>query len=481
MAVEHLRGQLATWSGHPLASARRLASQAKRKVESDPVLSMRLALDAAVASVFAGRIDDATNSANLVAEIACRVPAAEPISDLLNGALQAVSGGGTEALILLDRCRELLDTDELTLEGAHLLTYLATAYCYIDEFDPAKFLIDRVVLLARHEGIVSLLPFALGQQSLINFRTGNWDAAGSIAAEGLFLADETARATDHANVSIALALLAAARADPDAREIIENATREAHAIGAGFLEAQSYSILGFLELGSGDPAAASATLRKCQQLATDFGLLELGHLQWAAELVEALVHCGDLPGARAAVEFMVTCTHPNSTTLNRALLARCRGLVSGDVESIQQFQEAIVIHEDCATRPFELARTRLCFGERLRRLRRRREAREQLGAAWNIFSDLGARAWAQRAIQEFEATGATAPAPVMNKARLLTPQEFQVASAVANGASNREAANALFLSQKTVEFHLTSIYRRLGISSRADLVNALSTGPPSAI
>ena len=116
--------------------------------------------------------------------------------------------------------------------------------------------------------------------------------------------------------------------------------------------------------------------------------------------------------------------------------------------------------------PFERARTQLCFGERLRRARRRAEARTQLRAAVAQFDLLGARPWAERARVELRASGETARKRDPTSAEQLTAQELQVARIVANGASNREAAAALFVSPKTIDSHLSSAYRKLGIRSR---------------
>jgi DNA-binding CsgD family transcriptional regulator len=137
------------------------------------------------------------------------------------------------------------------------------------------------------------------------------------------------------------------------------------------------------------------------------------------------------------------------------------------------FHTALELHSGANARPFELARTELCFGERLRRNRRRKEARAHLSRAWETFASLGAQTWALRASQEIVSTGGTSPGPISHVSHLLTPQELQVATIVAAGATNREAATALFLSQKTIEFHLSAIYRRLELRNRADLAKAL--------
>jgi DNA-binding CsgD family transcriptional regulator len=156
-----------------------------------------------------------------------------------------------------------------------------------------------------------------------------------------------------------------------------------------------------------------------------------------------------------------------------AAAGRCRGLLAPDADFERCFTQALAWHARTPT-PFERARTQLCFGERLRRTRRRIEAREQLRAALTTFEQLGARPWADRALAELAASGERAKRRNAAAAEKLTPQELQVALVVARGTTNREAAGALFLSPKTIEFHLGHIYRKLGIRSRSQLTRLLA-------
>ena len=130
--------------------------------------------------------------------------------------------------------------------------------------------------------------------------------------------------------------------------------------------------------------------------------------------------------------------------------------------------------------PFERARTDLCYGERLRRARRRVDAREHLQAALATFERFRARPWAERARTELRASGERVRRRQPTAPEKLTPQELQVALVVAGGATNREAADALFITPKTVEFHLGNIYRKLDIRSRAELVRLFAREPLAA-
>jgi DNA-binding NarL/FixJ family response regulator len=144
-----------------------------------------------------------------------------------------------------------------------------------------------------------------------------------------------------------------------------------------------------------------------------------------------------------------------------------------DADHERHFEEALALHERLPI-PFDVARTRLCYGERLRRDRRRARAREQLEAALATFDALGARPWAERTRAELTAAGVPAPRRPAFAAESLTPRELQVALAVSRGGTNREAAAALFLSEKTIERHLSAVYAKLGLRSRSELVRRLA-------
>jgi DNA-binding CsgD family transcriptional regulator len=151
------------------------------------------------------------------------------------------------------------------------------------------------------------------------------------------------------------------------------------------------------------------------------------------------------------------------------------GLAADDDAFGDRFERALELH---ARTPdsFETARTRLAYGERLRRGRERRLAREQLRAALEAFERLDAAPWAERARAELAATGETLRRRDPSAVETLTPQELRIAHVLAAGRTTREAAAALFLSPKTVEFHLRSVYRKLDIHSRAELAAAVGDG-----
>ena len=153
----------------------------------------------------------------------------------------------------------------------------------------------------------------------------------------------------------------------------------------------------------------------------------------------------------------------------RAQLARCHGLLGPDGGQPGHFEAALALH-DGQGYPFELARTELAYGEALRRARRRAEARIHLRGALEIFQRMGAAPWAARAEAELRATGETARRRDPSTLSQLTPQELQIIRLVGEGGTNREIGAQLFLSRRTIDYHLRNVFVKLGVSSRAELI-----------
>ncbi len=194
------------------------------------------------------------------------------------------------------------------------------------------------------------------------------------------------------------------------------------------------------------------------------------------DYIEAAVRAGEAGKAAAALEPYLAWSARSGTPGLPALAARSRALLAsaGDPAAADAlFGEALSRHAG-TSRPFDHARTQLLYGEFLRRGKRRTQARTQLRAALDTFTRLGAPVWARRAEGELRATGETARERDPNALLELTPQELQIAQAVGEGATNREIASQLFISPRTVDYHLGKVFRKLNISSRRDLIR-LST------
>ena len=187
------------------------------------------------------------------------------------------------------------------------------------------------------------------------------------------------------------------------------------------------------------------------------------------DLVEAAVRSGQPEAAAAPLAAFGQLAAAAGTPEMLAQVARCRGLAGPDEEAPVQFEQALALH-DSQARPFDLARTELAYGETLRRARRRGEARTHLRSALETFQRLGAAPWAERAGAELRATGETARKRDPSTLSQLTPQELQIIRLVGEGGTNREIGAQLFLSRRTIDYHLRNVFVKLGVSSRAELI-----------
>ena len=193
------------------------------------------------------------------------------------------------------------------------------------------------------------------------------------------------------------------------------------------------------------------------------------------DLVEAAVRAGRPELGAEHLAAFVSWAEGSGSDEARALAARTRAILAPGEEGDGLYRSALALHS-ATERPLDTARTALLYGEHLRRERRRVEAREQLRAALGAFDRLGTAHWATRARSELRATGETARKRDPSTLDQLTQQELQVVRVVSEGATNREAAAQLFISPRTVDHHLRSVFRKLGIRSRAELVRTALAG-----
>lgn len=191
------------------------------------------------------------------------------------------------------------------------------------------------------------------------------------------------------------------------------------------------------------------------------------------DLVEAAVRCGDRETATATLEAFSPRARASGTDYALGELARCRALLAGDDRAESEYLLAIEHLQRCRS-SLQLARTRLLYGEWLRRQRRRRDTCEQLRAAYVIFGSVGAEAFAERTRRTLQAAGEQVRKRTQGTGDLLTAQEAQIARLAGEGASNKEIASQLFLSTHTIEYHLAKVFRKLEITSRVQLVRALA-------
>jgi DNA-binding CsgD family transcriptional regulator len=242
------------------------------------------------------------------------------------------------------------------------------------------------------------------------------------------------------------------------------------AAGLAFYTIWCVQGLGYLELALGRPAAAIRHFDEQAAMMDARGIVD-PDLSPAPELVEAYLQLNQPDVAAGLAAAFQDAAHAKGQPWALARALRTTALLDADFEA--PFEQALALH---ARTPdvFETARTQLAYGTRLRRVRRRLDARAQLRAALATFLRLGAQPWADRASAELAASGETARRRDVTTLVQLTPQEFQIARLLADGATTWEAAAAAFLSPKTVEYHLRSVYRKLGVHTRQELTAAMA-------
>jgi DNA-binding CsgD family transcriptional regulator len=235
--------------------------------------------------------------------------------------------------------------------------------------------------------------------------------------------------------------------------------------------------LGSLESTYGRYEQVLAELEPIHARVHATGLAEPSLFPYQPDLVEAYARLGRSSDAEAVLSGFEQQAEAVGRRWALAAAARCRGLLAEPAEIDTAFGLALERHADVPS-PFERARTELAYGERLRRANRRRDARPHLRAAFEAFDELDAAPWSERARAELRATGERVPQRTPDTREQLTPQELQIATLVARGMTNREVGAQIFLSPKTVEYHLTRIYRKLDLHSRAELIRRFATASP---
>ncbi|MFF0249612.1 AAA family ATPase [Streptosporangium sandarakinum] len=480
-AVRLKDAAVAAWLGGRPGQAQSLLAEARERAGEDAALAMEIAQ-------LRGRFE--LNSGD--AAEAVRILAAGDGLDMLADAMEAASYvGDTAAVAELGRravaypegfLRDTVAGIGLTMDGDAAGPGLlrralaradeqedATGYLWVTaaasalgEPDLAAEMAERAGRVARVSGMTGQLPVVLEFVATAERIAGRLARSQAVSEEGLALAREAGYENTVAAHLANLAVLAALRGE---EESCERQAREALAIAiphrVGLRAGVAAYALAMLDLCLGRHAAARDRFTAIAAAGPG-----AGHptVVWrsAPDHVEAALGAGDEAGARAALAAYERWSAHAATPESRALLARCRGLVDASEDA---FGEALRLH----TNPFEAARTALLLGERLRRAQRPGEARAHLRTAWETFERAGARPWARRAQDELRAAGESGQAPPATALDALTPQELRIAGLVADGLSSKQIAAKLFLSPRTVEYHLYKIYPKLGIGSRTDL------------
>jgi DNA-binding CsgD family transcriptional regulator len=390
-----------------------------------------------------------------------------PALDLLVQAYaQRASVGYTAAVPAFRRAVDAFLAEDLDADVVLQRSLLAiNAAAELADLVAVESLTERWIRIARDSGALTILSLALTVRGVFaDVPHGRLADATAAAAESRELAHATGnpRVAGAAGNGDLMTLVVSGR-EADARATAARIRREARAATPIFA---TYA-LGVLELSLGNYEAAAACLDKvCHGDVPVIGTSAL------PLLVEALARLRQPERADAALRRYEERARATGTPLALGLLARSQALLADPGHARDRYEEAIELLSQSPAR-LELARTHLLYGEWLRRQRRRREARDQLRTAFDLFDSMGADGFAERARMELRATGEQVGRRELGAPERLTPQEAQIAGLVSQGEANRDIAARLFLSPSTVEYHLRKVFRKLGVTSRTQLLRRI--------
>jgi DNA-binding CsgD family transcriptional regulator len=474
--VQRMTGHVEMRRGSPLVAYELLVAEAERVRSRDPRRAAGMLLEASVTHMMTGDMHALIATAERARALATSAdPAVELLATAVIGEAH-LALGDLEGDALLTVCEPyLLEGDPLAI--VEIVGMAAHSSVWIEKFDRAQRIFDRLLAAARDASAVSALIYPLAACSHLDFRLGRWATARAQAAESVELAQDTGQQALLTHSLAALAHVEAAMGLQDeCRRHVADGLALVSRFQADALGAYLHGALGLLELGLGRVPEAIAALEESQQIG-DRLQTQPSVTMTTPDLAEAYARTGRRDDALGLLDAFEEAGRRAGSRWTEAAAGRLRALLGPDAEVRPRFEAALAVHENLPM-PFERARTLLCFGERLRRARQRAEAREPLKEALETFERLGARGWAERTRTELRATGEQQARRAETAAEQLTPHELQIAVLVSQGMTNREAAAALFLSPKTIEYHLGQIYRKLEVRGRAQLARLMAMELP---
>jgi DNA-binding CsgD family transcriptional regulator len=458
--IDRLRGRL-EWNVGSLDVARRIVLDGARAVAAtDSVRALEMAMLATTLATFAAASAGADEEEFVPSLADDAPPRLRCLAALLAGNQHVLAGRIQEAATSL---RQALLIGEPLDRDADLLANMGIAAFHLGDDDVAERHYARLLAWARERAAVATIVFALGRLPIAQVGSGRWDAAAAASTEGLELARGVGQPPLTAFPSAWLALLSALRGDSTAgsqvEELRELAKEPLGVVAGPFADITSWARA---VLAAQEHDAERALQHAKRVTHPIFRRLA------ALDRMEAAVKSGSTELAREWAEELLAFGAAAQARSASAVGHHGLALTSEKGDAEQHFRTALELY-DGGGRPVDRARTQLAYGELLRRQGRRVDARPHLRAALEVFDDVRAEPWAERARQELRASGETARKRDVSTLENLTPQELQTARLVAEGLSNRQVAERMYVSPRTVEYHLSHAYQTLGVRSRSEL------------
>jgi DNA-binding CsgD family transcriptional regulator len=472
---------------HAFGANLRVAARVYRQAiaDAEPESSTRAEAEEGLAVALMRMLEDlptAAQHAAKAAELAMRLGDSHALAEFrASHALIVGLRGDPQALRLMQHVEgiEAFDAESDFGPSRFLRTLWGTGFMssvlrvFADDLDEARAGLELARARAVEVGDEASLPLLLRYLSLVELLAGDWPCAERLAAEGYEASLQTGQPSQQAVLAASSALIGAHRGNVEVtRATADEALRLGEETGSGFAELLARSALGLLELSLANPDRAAEELEPLVDAIETAGVGEPGVARFVPDAIEARVAVGRLEDAGRLLASHEECARRLDRPSALAAAGRCRALLLAartDFDgALASVGDALAQHARVAI-PFERGRTLLVLGAVQRRAKRKRAAREALEEALAVFERLGAGLFAEQARLELGRIGGRGPATDQ-----LTPTERRVAGLVAEGRSTKEVAASLFVSPKTVEGHLSRIYAKLGIHSRAALARELS-------
>jgi DNA-binding NarL/FixJ family response regulator len=430
-------------------------------------------LDALTAAMFAGRLAERAGAIE-VAKAALDAPRPDALraSDLLlEGLARTMTDGSAVGTPVLKQAIGAFRGEAVGLEEQLPWLWLAgRAAGFIWDYEGWDALTARQVQVIRDEGALSVLPLTLSTRIGVHLFAGDLAAAASLLGELDAIADTTESPTVP-NGPIAVAAFRAH--GEEASQLIDSSVKDLVSRGEGMTLSMARWATAVLCNGTGRYGDAFTAAEDALE-----NPYELWFSPWAiVELIEAASRTGKHAAAAPALERLVQSTDASGTEWALAVQARCRAVLCDGKAAEDLYHEAIDRLMPTALR-LDFARTRLLYGEWLRREQRQRDAREQLRAAYELFFEFGMEGFAGRAEAELRATGEKARKRTVETRDELTPQEERISQLAAEGSTNKDIAAQMYISPATVEYHLRKVYRKYGVTNRTQLARHLLQSTP---